>query len=466
MNKELKKLILGIIVLLLSISNFAQDDLKKALTENKTGKDPIIVIPGVMGTKLKNKVNGKEVWVKFDEAKEDDLKLPISLVLTSNRDNIVAGEIVDKIKISRFLPGVSIYSPLLNYLEKDAGYKKGDLDNPTIGGDKDTYYIFTYDWRRGNSESAQLLIKKIERLKAKLRKPNLKFDILAHSMGGLIARYAAMYGLADLNDNPKPTWSGAKHFSKIITIGTPNEGAMNSLEAFYYGYTIDTLVGRYGIKSLNREAIFTSPAAYQLLPHGNTAKFYDENLQPIKIDIYDPENWKKYGWTILSDEKIMENYSPKMRNQAEKFLKVVLQRAKLFHAALDVKTTIPKSLGIYAFGSQCKDTLDGAIVYFDKEENKWKTILRSDSFKKSDGEKVESKLVKQTIFSPGDGTVPLHSLLGENVTAINGTILQSIDSILPEPLIVCESHTAIPNSKKVQEVFTSLFTGQPVPKTN
>lgn len=456
-------LIIFAIFLLLNTGLFAQDNKKENILVAKTGKNPVIVIPGVMGSKLKNKVTGEEVWVKFDDAKEDDLKLPISPTLSRNRDNIVATDIVDKVKIVRFLPGVSVYSPLLNYLEKDAGYKKGDIDNPQIGGDQDTYYVFAYDWRRGNAESARALIQKLQKLKAKLRKPNLKFDILAHSMGGLVARYAAMYGLADLKDNPKPTWSGAKHFSKIVTIGTPNQGAMNALEAFYYGYTIDTLVGRYGINSLDREALFTSPSAYQLLPHGKWAKFYDENLQPVKLDIYDVATWKKYGWTILSDEKIMSKYSALQRRQAERFLKVVLLEAKRFHAAIDAKTVIPKSLGIYAFGSECKETLDGAIVYFDKEKNSWRTVLRNDSFKKSNGEKVDDKFVKQTIFSQGDGTVPLRSLLGTDITAINGTILQSIDSILPEPLIVCESHTAIPNSDKVQQVFRSLLSGTPLP---
>ena len=41
-------------------------------------------------------------------------------------------------------------------------------------------------------------MKKIKALKTKLRKPNLKFNVVAHSMGGLVTRYAAMYGDTDL----------------------------------------------------------------------------------------------------------------------------------------------------------------------------------------------------------------------------------------------------------------------------
>jgi alpha-beta hydrolase superfamily lysophospholipase len=36
-----------------------------------------------------------------------------------------------------------------------------------------------------------LLINRIDELKSKLKRPDLKFNIIAHSMGGLIARYAA-----------------------------------------------------------------------------------------------------------------------------------------------------------------------------------------------------------------------------------------------------------------------------------
>jgi pimeloyl-ACP methyl ester carboxylesterase len=50
--------------------------------------------------------------------------------------------------------------------------------------------------------NARLLIRKLEALRTKLKKPELKFDIVGHSMGGLLARYAAMYGDVDL-----PVWT-------------------------------------------------------------------------------------------------------------------------------------------------------------------------------------------------------------------------------------------------------------------
>mgnify|MGYP001224360211 CR=1 FL=1 len=194
-----------------------------AQIEQKKGKNPIIVIPGIMGSKLVNQKTSEVAWVRLSEAKSDDLSLPISPNLAANQDDLVATDIVDKVRISRFLPSISVYSELIDYLEKKAGYRRGNWEIPLSNDDQDTFYIFAYDWRRDNVESAHLLIQKLERLKAKLKKPDIKFDVLAHSMGGLITRYAAMYGTADLHEKPNPTWAGAKHFEKIFMLGTPNE---------------------------------------------------------------------------------------------------------------------------------------------------------------------------------------------------------------------------------------------------
>src|SRR2546422_4586881 len=54
------------------------------------------------------------------------------------------------------------------------------------------------------------LTNRLRLLKQKLQRPELRFNILAHSMGGLIARYAAMYGDADL-----PEYRSEEHTSEL-----------------------------------------------------------------------------------------------------------------------------------------------------------------------------------------------------------------------------------------------------------
>ncbi len=440
-------------LILIVISVFSLNLL--AQTESQQDRNPIIIIPGIMGSKLVNKKTGETAWVKFSEAKPDDLKLPISANLVANRDNLVATDIVEKVKVAKFLSVVSVYQDLLEYLEKKVNYRRGNWELPQADDNYNTYYVFAYDWRRDNVENARLLVEKIEKLKVKLKKPDLKFDILAHSMGGLIARYAAMYGKADLTEKPAPNWSGAKHFDKILMFGTPNEGAIGALEVLNEGYSVKSIAGRMHPKFLNREVTFTIPSLFQLIPHGISAPFYDESLKPLVLDIYDVKTWKKYGWTIASDDKFLKKQSKSKKAQIEKYLQTVLLRAKRFHAALDVTTKMPVSLTFYSFGSDCENTLSGAIIYFDSAKGKWKTLMRGDSFKNSNGEKVSEDLVKQTIYAQGDGTVTKTSLLAENISQINGQSLFPNEGL---QTIICENHTKLPINKMVQEVLTTILT--------
>lgn len=443
------------IILVFSLNLLAQPELQK-------GKNPIIIIPGIMGSKLVNKKTKELAWVKFSEAKPDDLSLPISTNFAANRDNLEPTDIVEEVKVIKFLSVVSVYKDLLEYLEKKAGYRRANWELPQPDDAHDTYYVFAYDWRRDNVENARLLIEKLEKLKIKLKKPDLKFDILGHSMGGLIARYAAMYGKTDLTNKPVPNWSGTKYFNKIFLLGTPNEGSIGALETLIEGYSINSIGGRIHPKFLNREVSFTSPALFQLLPHGNAAKFYNETLKPLSLDIYDPKIWQKYGWGINSDESFLKKISKSKKIQMDKYLAAVLLRTKRFHEALDVKTKIPNSLTFYLFGGDCENTLDGAIVFFDSEKGKWKTFLRGDSFKTSTGEKVPEELVKQTIFAKGDGSVTISSLFAEDISQIKGS---SPFSVVTNPLnqtIVCENHRTISNNKMVQEVLTTILTLKPL----
>lgn len=72
-----------------------------------------------------------------------------------------------------------------------------------------------YDWRKSVGKVAKLYLKPaIERAKA--GRPNGKVNIVAHSTGGLVARY---YIQSDDYDND---------IDKLVMVGTPNEGAVNA----------------------------------------------------------------------------------------------------------------------------------------------------------------------------------------------------------------------------------------------
>src|SRR5207253_6600944 len=158
-----------------------------AQARGKTGKRPVIVIPGVLGTQLINSKTGEIVWPSAFRT-TDEGSLPMTADLPANRDSVVPGKIIETLRLARVLPEVYVYRDLLDALRNYGGYRQADWANPGPDGDRDTFYVFAYDWRRDNVEHARELVRRIHSLKEKLHQPGLRFNILAHSMRGLIAR--------------------------------------------------------------------------------------------------------------------------------------------------------------------------------------------------------------------------------------------------------------------------------------
>ena len=442
-----------------------------AATKTQKGKRPEIIIPGILGSELENSETKESIWVNLSPAKSDGLSLPISPDLSKNRDSLTVKGIIKKIDISRFLPEISIYQALTDSMEKYGGYTEGNWENPDVAnGGLDKYYIFAYDWRRDNVENARLLIQKVEELKAKLGKPDLRFNVIAHSMGGLIARYAAMYGDKDLTEGkPAPDWSGARNFNKIFMFGTPNEGSMQALETLLKGYT----VAGFDIDNLNPEAIITSPAIFQLLPHQSTAKFYDENLKPLEIDLFDPKTWKEYHWSAYTNSSFLNKFSGQPNAidktgkksefadvtlaQLDEYFVNVLKRAKSFHEALDVNTSVPASISFFAFGSDCGDTLDAAVIVKNSKTKQWQTLFSPRNFKNSEGKTFTKAAVREILYAPGDTRVTRRSLLAETILQENYRNSIFRKSLPVTATFFCELHDELPNNKIVQNNFLTAL---------
>jgi pimeloyl-ACP methyl ester carboxylesterase len=444
-----------------------------AETKAQKGKRPVIIIPGILGSELVNAETNESVWVNLSPARTDGLSLPISPRLAENRDNLVPKGIVKKVNLSRFLPEVWIYQALTDAMENYGGYTEGNWENPDVAnGGLDKYYVFAYDWRRDNVENARLLVRRVEELKRRLGQPDLRFNVIAHSMGGLIARYAAMYGDRDLPENnrkPAPDWAGAKNFNKIFMFGTPNEGSMQALEVIVKGYTI---AGFY-INNLSAEAVITAPAIFQLLPHGQTAKFYDENLRPLAVDLYDPEVWKEYGWSAYANPVFRSKFAEQANAvgksgkksefsgvtlaELDEYFAAVLDRARVFHQALDAETSVPASIAFYAFGSDCEQTLDGAIIVKNVASKRWQTFFGARSFKNSAGQMFSKKVVRELLYAPGDTRVTRRSLLAETGRRENDGGPSFKKNLPVASTFLCELHEELTNNKIVQNNFLTAL---------
>ena len=97
-----------------------------------------------------------------------------------------------------------------------------------------TCFQFPYDWRRDNAENArrlhEFIREKRDYVQAELlrrygiRRDDLRFDVIAHSMGGLLLRYYLEYGDQPLPEDgsaPRVTWAGAVNVAHAVLVATP-----------------------------------------------------------------------------------------------------------------------------------------------------------------------------------------------------------------------------------------------------
>ena len=443
-------------------------DLQKIFSSARTttGKRPVIIIPGILGTELINSKTRETVWpTPFRTSQEG---LPLNPDLSKNTDDLVPGKIVETVKLGKVLPEVYVYRDLLDALRRYVGYRDGDWEKPEPDGDKDTFYVFAYDWRKDNVSNARELVRRVARLKEKLGRPDLRFNVVAHSMGGLIARYAAMYGDADLSnsDEIQPTWAGAIHINKIVMIGVPNEGSADAFATLIEGYSITEGLRRRIplLNKLTAEDSVTAPAVFQLLPHRDAVRFLGENLQPIEIDLYDAAIWKKYGWSPIydpefrrkhtdsSEERPGNGFAHDSSTSLDRYLAATLNRTRKFHEALDAAGPAQSPVMLLAIGGDCEETLNSPVILRDEKRSRWITLIRPREYRSSTGAKYSKRQVTEAMYAPGDGRVTRASLLGMNGSNSNLSLAYSVFG--------CDLHGQLQRNKTLQDNTLSAIVAE------
>ncbi|MFH0712813.1 MAG: PxKF domain-containing protein [Candidatus Jorgensenbacteria bacterium] len=108
--------------------------------------------------------------------------------------------------------------------------------------ENETLFDFPYDWRKSNVVTASLLENKIQEIKT-ICQCN-KVDVIAHSMGGLVARQYIQSG------------SYQNDIDQLIFLGTPHIGAPKA----YFAWEGGTSGVRFSINDLLLDAIFRQEA--------------------------------------------------------------------------------------------------------------------------------------------------------------------------------------------------------------
>jgi pimeloyl-ACP methyl ester carboxylesterase len=341
------------------------------------GRNPVILIPGVLGSTLEKKETREIVWGGFtrnyanpetpEGARAFALPMERGVPLSRLKDNVVATGALDRIKLS-FL-GIPLelvaYRNILISLGVVGGYADETLGISgavNYGTDHFTCFQFPYDWRRDNSENAQLLhefiLAKRKYVQTELARRygrhnvDVHFDIVAHSMGGLLARYYVEYGAQPLPEDgslPPITWAGARYVDRLILIAPPNAGAIKAFFELVNGVRFALFLPKY-----HPALIGTFPSIYQMLPRGRHGSVLDEESGQ-RVDLLDPAVWAKHGWGLAdpAEDAQLQLLLPGLSDPAQRraialdHQRKCLRRAKQFEQALDLPARPPSGIKFY-----------------------------------------------------------------------------------------------------------------------
>jgi hypothetical protein len=213
----------------------------------------LILLPGITGSVLQK--NNNDVWALTKESVGGALAtLGRNLQgLELNDDPQDVEDLGDGVVATRLFPDAHLI-PGLWKIDGYNGVRAALSQRLKLDGAQN-YVEFPYDWRRDNRVAARKLARLVPTWLAQWKKvsgnDDAKVVFIAHSMGGLVARYYL------------ECLEGWRYTRKLITFGTPYRGSLNALDFLSNGYR-KTFAG-FNIADLSAlMRSFTS--VYQLLP--------------------------------------------------------------------------------------------------------------------------------------------------------------------------------------------------------
>lgn len=314
---------------------------------------PVILIPGVLGSRLTRGVGGAEAWPgstrKLLTSRYSELALRVDPeTLEPLDDGLVASGLFDA------AAGQDFYGRIVRELSESSGYQIA-TPGERMERPKSRLYLFPYDWRQDNVITAGKLDRFIEQIRRDYGDPALRVDVIAHSMGGLVVRYYERYGTADVlgGNTFNVTGAGAAKLRRVVLLGTPSQGTVNAVHSFLNGY-------RVALSRLPTEGVALMPALYQLFPHPLVDWVVDINGQALRRDLFDVRTWRQYQWSIFNPgvRRRVQRQAALWPKQAvlERWFEKQLGRSRRFVLALMVPTGEVGLIDPLLLGGDCIPT--------------------------------------------------------------------------------------------------------------
>ena len=391
----------------------------------KAGDDTIVVlVPGITGVQLKDKASGTLLWgngkrILGPRDGGSSLAVPLSAAPEDDANRVEATALIREI---RFL-GLRklIYGPVLDLLAKTR--RLGDLRSPDP---EDSLFSFSYDWRQDNIASARKLAKLLIGVRDQRPGKTLAVNLVCQSNGAHICRYLAKYGKATLEEaeaglgRPPP----GLEIRKIVFVGTANGGSLRILREMNRGRQYVAPFGR----TLHPEVLFTFTSLYQELPAYRSRYFVGQDGEPLDVDLYDPDSWERYGWSIYGKKarKRLESAPASVfgtARQRRELLERNLATARRIQALLHKDAPGFGSTRYYLIQNVFKETPDRALLV--REEGEWTTYFTGDR-------RVKKGYLYSVTAAPGDGHAAQDSQMWLSP--------QELKALAAEPHTVPDSH--------------------------
>lgn len=412
---------------------------------------PVIVIPGVLGSRLRDARSGELLWpgslrnLLFGDQAQLALRIdPDSLEVLP--DSLVADGLFEQAL------GQDYYGQILRTLARDGGFV------PARAGEgcehlQRRYYVFAYDWRQDNVVTARKLDALIEQIRRDCADPALKVDVVAHSMGGLVTRYFLRYGTRDVLDGNTldPTMDGSHKVRRAILLGTPNLGSVGSLEGFLDGR-------RIGFSRVPPEVLATMPSVYQLFPHPLNAWLVKPDGEELLRDLFDVTLWQRFQWAIF-DPHVRAKLAAQGADEAalrvrERYFEKRLERARRFVWALS-RQVPAMDTQLILFGGDCLPTPARALVENVGEDS----VLRLDPAEVRD--RRAGVDYARLMLEPGDGVVTKASLLARDNLDPSAPRHRHVDFPIAGAFFLCAEHGMLTGNLSFQDnLLHALLSGQ------
>jgi hypothetical protein len=277
--------------------------------------------------------------------------------------------------------------------------------------------------------------------------------VLAHSNGGLLARYYARYGTADTPPDGtfRPTQSGAGAIRRLLLVGTPNLGTIRAVLTHLQGEEV-------GLNTIPQEVMATCPGASQMMPHPAVPWLVDARGRSIDLDPFDIETWRENRWSIF-DPRVAERTIAQHGGGVEgrRYLALLreyharhLRRGRRFMESLAV-TGGADDVRPFIFGGDCERTLarmvaeevDGRLVARDRV----RAIARP----------VDDVDYEAVMFEPGDSVVTRSSLLGRRTLDIAAPRSEVESLQVAHSVFLCERHQQLTGNPTFQDNLLNVL---------